>query len=81
MAPVIAALNKARDIHHDGNVYHAPRPWSPTCVDVGDGAVYMLQYTNANGPRTEGWRPHVQMVLPVGTTSVVFAAPADDNSN
>ena len=41
-------------------VLRAERPWSPTGVAVHGGAVYVLEYTNANGGPDEGWRPRVR---------------------
>jgi len=38
----------------------AERPWSPTGVAIHGRDVYVLEYTNANGPATEGWRPRVR---------------------
>lgn len=38
------------------------RPWSPTGVTIHEGNVYVLEYTNANGPATEGWLPRVQKI-------------------
>ena len=42
------------------SVLRAERPWSPTGVAVHGGAVYVLEYTNANGGPDEGWRPRVR---------------------
>lgn len=50
-------------ISADGNfetVLKAERPWSPTGVAVHRGEIYVLEYTNANGGRDEGWRPRVR---------------------
>jgi sugar lactone lactonase YvrE len=41
-------------------VLKAARPWSPTGVAIHGQDVYVLEYTNANGPATEGWRPRVR---------------------
>ena len=41
-------------------VLRAERPWSPTGLAVHGGAVYVLEYTNANGGPGEGWRPRVR---------------------
>jgi hypothetical protein len=41
-------------------VLKAERPWSPTGVATQGRDVYVLEYTNANGPATEGWRPRVR---------------------
>jgi sugar lactone lactonase YvrE len=42
------------------SVLRAERPWSPTGVAVHGGAVYVLEYTNANGGPDEGWLPRVR---------------------
>ena len=42
------------------SVLRAERPWSPIGVAVRDGAVYVLEYTNANGGPDEGWLPRVR---------------------
>jgi hypothetical protein len=41
-------------------ILKAERPWSPTGVAVHRGEVYVLEYTNANGGRAEGWYPRVR---------------------
>jgi SMP-30/Gluconolactonase/LRE-like region len=38
----------------------AERPWSPTGIAVFGDDVYVLEYTNANGARKEGWLPRVR---------------------
>jgi hypothetical protein len=55
----------------------AERPWSPTGVAVHRGDVYILEYTNANGSRTEGWRPRVRKLARDGKVTVLFTAPAE----
>jgi hypothetical protein len=42
------------------SVLRAERPWSPTGVAVHGGAVYVLEYTNANGGPDQGWLPRVR---------------------
>jgi sugar lactone lactonase YvrE len=42
------------------SVLKAERPWSPTGVAMHGGDVYVLEYTNANGGRDEGWLPRVR---------------------
>jgi sugar lactone lactonase YvrE len=56
----------------------AERPWSPTGVAVHHGDVYILEYTNANGARSEGegWRPRVRKLARDGKVTVLFTAPA-----
>jgi sugar lactone lactonase YvrE len=53
------------------------RPWSPTGVAVHRGDVYILEYTNANGSRSEGWRPRVRKLARDGKVTVLFTAPAE----
>jgi hypothetical protein len=42
------------------SILGAERPWSPTGVALHAGAVYVLEYTNANGGPDEGWSPRVR---------------------
>src|SRR5215472_11128766 len=53
------------------------RPWSPTGVAVHRGDVYILEYTNANGSPTEGWRPRVQKLARDGKVTTLFTAPPE----
>jgi hypothetical protein len=51
------------------------RPWSPTGVALHDGAVYILEYTNANlpnDPNLPDWRPRIRKVARDGTVSIVL---------
>jgi sugar lactone lactonase YvrE len=41
-------------------VLKAERPWSPTGVAIHGRDVYVLEFSNANGPAAEGWRPRVR---------------------
>jgi len=56
-------------------VLKAERPWSPTGVAVHGDDLYVLEYTNANGPATEGWRPRVRKVDSTGRVSMVASVP------
>ncbi|HEY2582215.1 MAG TPA: hypothetical protein VGI43_10415 [Mucilaginibacter sp.] len=47
------------------------RPWSPTGVAVRNGNIYVLEYTNANGPGTEGWVPRVRKIGKDGKVTVI----------
>jgi hypothetical protein len=53
------------------------RPWSATGVAVSGRDVYVLEYTNANGPKTEGWRARVRKIAPdhAVTTLTTFSTP------
>lgn len=42
------------------SILKSERPWSPTGVAVRGEDIYVLEYTNASGPATEGWRPRVR---------------------
>jgi hypothetical protein len=61
-------------------VLKAERPWSPTGVAVHGDDVYVLEYTNANGPPRE-WRPRVRKLGQDGTVTVLATisrqAPTD----
>jgi hypothetical protein len=52
-------------------ILKAERPWSPTGVTVGNGNIYVLEYTNANGPSSEGWSPRVRKISKDGTVTVI----------
>jgi hypothetical protein len=58
-------------------VLQAERPWSPTGVAIHGRDLYVLEYTNANGPATEGWRPRVRKVGPDGVVSTLVTMGAD----
>ncbi|HUD15532.1 MAG TPA: hypothetical protein VMQ56_17905 [Terracidiphilus sp.] len=53
------------------------RPWSATGVAVSGQDVYVLEYTNANGPKTEGWRARVRKIAAdhTVTTLASFSTP------
>ena len=53
------------------------RPWSATGVTVSGLDVYVLEYTNANGPKTEGWRARVRKIAAdhTVTTLATFSTP------
>jgi sugar lactone lactonase YvrE len=57
------SCHRVLKISADGKVesiLRAERPWSPTGVALHAGAVYVLEYTNANGGPDEGWLPRVR---------------------
>ena len=56
-------------------VLKSERPWSPTGVAIHDKDVYLLEYTNANGPATEGWRPRVRKLSQDGKISTLATIP------
>ena len=53
------------------------RPWSATGVAVSGKDVYVLEYTNANGSKTEGWRARVRKIAAnhAVTTLATFSTP------
>jgi hypothetical protein len=66
----------------NGNVktiLKAERPWSFTGVAVRNGNIYVLEYTNANGPKTEGWAPRVRKIGRDG--KVVILADLSSKTN
>ena len=52
-------------------ILKAERPWSPTGVAVRNGNIYVLEYTNANGPATEGWLPRVRKIGKDGRVTII----------
>jgi hypothetical protein len=58
-------------------VLKAERPWSPTGVAVHRGDVYILEYTNANGGPSDGWRPRVRKLARDGRVTTLFTAPPE----
>ncbi len=57
------------------SILNSERPWSATGVAVSGQDVYVLEYTNANGPKTEGWRARVRKIAAdhAVTTLVTFS--------
>ncbi len=43
-------------------ILKSERPWTPTGIAARGNDLYVLEYTNANGPPTEGWRPRIRMI-------------------
>lgn len=54
------------------------RPWSPTGVAVYRGDVYILEYTNANGDRDEGWRARIRKLSHDGQITTLWTAEPDE---
>ncbi|MBI3417409.1 MAG: SUMF1/EgtB/PvdO family nonheme iron enzyme [Verrucomicrobia bacterium] len=61
-------------------VLKSEQPWVPTGVAVHRGEVYILEYTNANGSPTEGWRPRVRKLGPDGKVTILLTVAPDDGS-
>ncbi len=62
-------------INSDGKIktiLKAERPWSPTGVTVRNGNIYVLEYTNANGPAEEGWFPRIRKIAMDGTITRIM---------
>src|SRR5690348_8477975 len=57
------------------SILKSERPWSPTGVAVQGEDIYVLEYTNANGPRTEGWYPRVRKSATDGTWKTLLTIP------
>ena len=53
------------------SILKSERPWSPTGVAVSGDEIYVLEYTNANGPATEVWRPRVRKISGDKVTTLV----------
>lgn len=52
-------------------ILKSERPWSPTGVATRKGIVYVLEYTNANGPATEGWYPRILQIGKDGRVTIM----------
>jgi sugar lactone lactonase YvrE len=59
-------------------VLKAERPWSPTGVVLKGGAIYVLEYPNANGERHADWVPRVRKVGRDGKTTTLVTFPRND---
>jgi sugar lactone lactonase YvrE len=59
-------------------VLKAERPWSPTGVALQGGALYVLEYPNANGARHADWVPRVRKVGRDGKTTTLVTFPRKD---
>ena len=64
-------LLKMTSDHKIKTILKAERPWTPTGVAVRNKNVYVLEYTNANGPATEGWFPRVRKIDKDGRVTVL----------
>jgi hypothetical protein len=69
---------------HVRSVLKAERPWSPTGIAISGENIYVLEYTNANGPATEGWYPRVRKlakdstVVTLATLSPEVSSPSKE---
>ena len=62
-----------------GTILKSERPWSPTGVAVYKNDIYLLEYTNANGPATEGWKPRVRKIDMSGRVTVIADLSSEKN--
>ena len=60
-------------------ILKSERPWSPTGVAVHKNDIYLLEYTNANGPATEGWKPRVRKIDMGGKVTVIADLSSEKN--
>jgi sugar lactone lactonase YvrE len=62
------------------SILKSERPWSPTGVAVNGEDIYVLEYTNANGPATEVWRPRVRKLARDNTVTTLVTVPLEASS-
>lgn len=62
------------------SILKSERPWSPTGVAVSGEDIYILEYTNANGPATEGWLPRVRKLAKDKTVTTLVTVPLEASS-
>ena len=67
----VVRISRSGDIE---TILRSERPWSPTGLALHGRDLYVLEYTNANGPATEGWRPRIRMIDPAGHV-IAIATP------
>lgn len=59
------------------SILRSERPWSPTGVAVSGEDIYVLEYTNANGPATEGWHPRVRKLESDNKVTTLVTIPLE----
>jgi sugar lactone lactonase YvrE len=77
------SCHRALQITPDGQVtsiLRSERPWSPTGIAVSGKDIYVLEYTNANGPATEGWYPRVRKRAMDGVWRTLVTVPPEISS-
>jgi sugar lactone lactonase YvrE len=59
------------------SILTSKRPWSATGLAVRGHEIYVLEYTNANGPKTEGWCARVRKIAADHTIATLaeFSTP------
>ena len=78
-----ASCHRVVKITPDGQItciLKSERPWSPTGVAVRGEDIYVLEYTNANGPGKEGWYPRVRKRAMDGTWITLVTVPPEISS-
>jgi sugar lactone lactonase YvrE len=68
-------------IRADGKVetvLKAERPWSPTGIALQSGAMYVLEYPNANGESHKDWVPRVRKIGRDGKITTLVTYPKND---
>jgi hypothetical protein len=65
---------------HVESILKSERPWSPTGIAVSGRDIYVLEYTNANGPKTEGWYPRVRHLGINGTWKTLLSVSPETSS-
>ncbi len=59
------------------SILKSERPWSPTGVAVSGEDIYVLEYTNANGPAKEGWYARIRKRGNDGTWKTLVTVPPE----
>jgi hypothetical protein len=62
------------------SILKAERPWSPTGIATSGEDILVLDYTNANGPATEGWYPRVRILARDGTSKTLVTISPESGS-
>jgi sugar lactone lactonase YvrE len=58
-------------------ILNVERPYSPTGVALHRGALYILEYTNANGSPNDGWLPRVRKLERDGKVLTLMTGTSD----
>jgi hypothetical protein len=62
-------------------ILKSERPWAPTGLALRNGNIYVLEYTNANGPATEKWLPRIRKLGKDGKVTIIADFSSNKNSN
>ena len=77
------SCHRVLKISPDGKVtsiLKAERPYSPTGIAVSGDDIYILEYTNANGPATEGWYPRVRKLSKDHAVTTLATVPLKNST-